>query len=112
MMFAVITGRGLSSLKRGLLAFSLTSIYLSVSSLVHAADDFIMIESTITGSQEQPKVISIVPWKSAKDPDYIGEDLVGLGEPINVFQTLDRVRFNRERLYIQSTRPSHYSKKR
>lgn len=70
------------------------------------AEEIIVIESTITGSQEQPKVISIVPWKATKDPDYIGEDIVGLGEPINVFQNLDRTRFNRERLYIGATRKS------
>ena len=69
------------------------------------AEDIILIESTITGSQEQPKVISIVPWKSALAPAAMGdEDVVGLGEPANVFQSLDRIEFNRERLYIGATR--------
>ena len=77
---------------------------MSLAPVLQAEDGIIMIESTITGSQEQPKVISIVPWKTATDPEYIGEELKGLGEPINVFQSLDRIKFNRERLYIGSTR--------
>ncbi len=69
-----------------------------------AAEDIIVIESKITGSKEQPKVISIVPWKPILDPGYIGEDLEGLGQVANVFQSLDRATFNRERRYISATR--------
>lgn len=82
------------------------TIFLLLNGFTVKAEEIIMIESTITGSQEQPKVISIVPWKGTKDPDYIGEDIIGLGEPLNVFQSLDRPSFNRERLYIGATRKS------
>lgn len=68
------------------------------------AQEVITIESTITGSQEQPKVISIVPWQQPKDPDYFGGDIVGLGTLDNVFQPINRAAFNRERRYITSIR--------
>ncbi|NRB40703.1 MAG: hypothetical protein HRU20_19915 [Pseudomonadales bacterium] len=82
----------------------LASVFAVFCSSFVMSEEIIMIESTITGSQEQPKVISIVPWKASADPEYIGEELHGLGDPVNVFQSLDRVKFNRERLYIGSTR--------
>ena len=68
------------------------------------AGEIIMIESTITGSQEQPKVISIVPWQKPVDPDYFGADITGLGSGADVFDLLDRDRFIREMQYISSMR--------
>ena len=86
-------------------------LLVTFSSVLIAEEKIIMIESTITGSQEQPKVISIVPWKPATDPEYIGEEVQGLGESVNIFQSLDRANFNRERLYIGSTRKIRYGTK-
>ena len=63
-----------------------------------------VIESTITGSQEQPKVISIVPWKEARDPKLMGESAVNLKISDSIFKNLDRVKFNRESLYMSATR--------
>jgi hypothetical protein len=88
-------------IKKLLLTAMLTA---SFSDLLLAEDDVIVIESTITGSQEQPKVISIVPWKGVLDPGYIGEEVEGLGQTANTFQSLDRISFNRERRYINATR--------
>ncbi len=68
------------------------------------SQEIIMIESTITGSQEQPKVISIVPWQKPIDPDYFGGDITGLGLGADVFHTLDRDTFNREMQYMSSMR--------
>ncbi len=82
----------------------LVYLLISFSGFCFAAEDIIVIESTITGSKEQPKVISIVPWKPILDPGYIGEEVEGLGQVDNVFQTLEPVTFNRERRYINATR--------
>ncbi|CAA0090710.1 Uncharacterised protein [BD1-7 clade bacterium] len=75
-----------------------------------AAQDVLIIESTVTGSQEEPKVLSIVPWQEPEDPSYIGEDVEGVGDSLDVFQTLDRDSFNRERLYILSARKTLQNK--
>ncbi len=68
------------------------------------AEDVVIIESTISGNSEQPKVLSIVPWKEPKLPEYMGDDIQGIGEVIDVFQTVDRKQFNRERQYLLSAR--------
>lgn len=67
-----------------------------------AQQQILTIESTITGSQEQPRVISIVPWQSIKEPEYLGKD-IELGIPSAVFDTIDRDSFNRELKYINAT---------
>lgn len=85
---------------------------------VLAAQQIITIESTITGSQEQPKVISIVPWQKPKQPEYFGGEVKGLqGEELmnkdnqkgsnlrqQIFQSIDRDAFTREMQYISSMR--------
>lgn len=87
------------------LIFILSTFILTLITIpVFAAQEIIMIESTITGSQEQPKVISIVPWQKPIDPDYFGTDITGLGMGADVFQTLDRDAFNREMQYMSSMR--------
>jgi hypothetical protein len=66
------------------------------------AQEILTIESTITGSQEQPKVISIVPWKEPKDPEYFGKDIQGLNKSLNDFEPLYRQSFQGEYKYIHS----------
>lgn len=89
---------------------------------VWAAQEIITIESTITGSQEQPKVISIVPWQKPRKPEYLGGNVKELeGEELlstenqqagrtslraQIFQPIDRDAFNREMQYISSMRKS------
>ncbi|HEY9033155.1 MAG TPA: hypothetical protein VIN71_04385 [Pseudomonadales bacterium] len=68
------------------------------------AQDVILIESRITGSQEQPKVISIVPWQKPLEPEYFGQDIEGLGLAFDVFRPLERQTFIRELRYITATR--------
>ncbi|MBN8429787.1 hypothetical protein JF535_02865 [Microbulbifer salipaludis] len=51
---------------------------LLVSSLCFAQDDsgeVITLESTIIGSQEQPKVLYIIPWKQANSLEKIDSTL-------------------------------------
>gem|GEM_PF-6608714 len=68
-----------------------------------AEQKILMIESTITGSQEQPRVISIVPWQGIEEPEYIGEDLQ-LDMVVDVFKPIERSAFNKEVGYIKATR--------
>lgn len=70
------------------------------------AQEVITIESTVTGSQEQPKVLSIVPWRQVEDPEYFGGEIVGLGQLTDVFEPISRESFNRERRYIETIRKS------
>jgi hypothetical protein len=78
-------------------------VLAGVSSPLFAAQpQIITIESTITGSQEQPKVISIVPWQKPRPPEYFGEEITGLGLKADVFQSIDRESFNREMHYIST----------
>ena len=67
------------------------------------AQELLTIETTITGSKEQPKVISIVPWQNTQTPGYFGEDIGGLGKT-DVIPLIDRRSFNLELRYISSMR--------
>lgn len=78
--------------------FSIMFLFAHVS----GAQDIITIESTITGSQEQPKVISIVPWKEPKDPGYFGKDIEGLNKQLDSFEPIYRQSFVSEYKYIRS----------
>ena len=68
------------------------------------AAEVITIESTITGSKEQPKVTSIVPWQQPKDPEYIEPDVSDLGGGNVSFDQLDRDTFKLEVNYISAMR--------
>ena len=83
--------------------WALLLLFLSGSVL---ADDIITIQSTITGSQEQPKVISIVPWQKPEDPDYFGKDAALKGKLPKDFKLLDRKSFAVELKYISVMRKS------
>lgn len=82
------------------LGLSLLALLLPATAM---AQQILTIESTITGSQEQPRVISIVPWHTVNEPEYIGEDL-NVELVVDVFKPLDRDAFNRELNYISATR--------
>lgn len=74
---------------------------LALSSAVFA-QEILTIESTITGSQEQPKVITIVPWQDPKPPQYFGEDITGLNQQKKQFNALERRSFKSEYQYIST----------
>jgi len=67
---------------------------------VHA-EQIIMIKSKITGSQEQPKVISIVPWQQPEDPNYFGQDSEPLVLKPKIFTPITRESFASEVKYLQ-----------
>lgn len=68
---------------------------------VLANEPVLRIESTITGNQEQPKILSIVPWQTIPEAKYIGEDIefeVGYEN----LEFIDRESFKLEVQYIRA----------
>lgn len=57
------------------------------------------LRSTVTGNQEQPKVLYIVPWQQAETPQLSYQPLQGLVE--DTFEEVDRREFLRELRYRQ-----------
>lgn len=80
-----------------MLAFSV--LILLVSEVF--SQEVLTIESTITGSKEQPKVITIIPWQRAKKPGYFGDDINGLDSQRSDLMPLRRENFKRELKYRQ-----------
>ncbi len=84
--------------------FSLLFVIMLTFSLPLHAQEILTIESQVTGSKEQPKVITIVPWKDASEPDYYGDDVTGLDENEMQFQPINRASFIQEVQYIKAIR--------
>jgi hypothetical protein len=61
----------------------------------------VSLHSTITGNQEQPKVLYIVPWQGPGGADQLNTGL----QPIvsDVFAPVDRREFQRELKYREMT---------
>jgi hypothetical protein len=55
------------------------------------------LRSTITGNQEQPKVLYIVPWQAPGGADHLAQPLQPMLQ--DVFATVDRAEFRRELRY-------------
>ena len=71
---------------------------------VHAADRLDLEGATITGSQELPKALHIVPWKSAEAGDLAGRPLNSLVDEI--LAPIDRDVFLRELEYYEAVHSS------
>lgn len=54
----------------------------------------VVLRSTVTGNQEQPKVLYIVPWQQADMPEFIYRPMQSLVD--GVYEPLDRNEFLRE----------------
>lgn len=65
------------------------------------AEASVTLHSTITGNQEQPKVLYIVPWQGPGGADQLNTGL----QPIvsDVFAPVDRREFQRELKYREMT---------
>jgi hypothetical protein len=70
----------------------------------HAAPDegkpretSVVLHSTITGNQEQPKVLYIVPWQPPGGVDQLQQPVQSLLD--DVFAPVDRAEFQRELKY-------------
>lgn len=70
----------------------------------HAADSLDLEGATITGSQELPKALHIVPWKSAVAGDLAGRPLNSLVDEI--LAPVDRDVFLRELEYYEAVHSS------
>lgn len=62
-------------------------------------NEVITVESTITGNQEQPNVLTIVPWKQADDFQLIEQ---GYDEQFDrIFPHLEPTEFERRRYFAE-----------
>ena len=57
-------------MKRRYVILLFTLVYSAMS---FSQDGVITIESTVTGNQEQPKVLYILPWKPATDDSILNQ---------------------------------------
>ena len=78
------------------------TVYLALPT--HAADQLDLEGATITGSQELPKALHIVPWKSAEAGDLAGRPLNSLVDEI--LAPIDRDVFLRELEYYEAVHSS------
>lgn len=74
---------------------------IALSPLVFAQDDeVISIETTVTGNQEQPKVLYIVPWKEATDTTILSLPITTKLD--DVFDHVDRAEHQRHVRFVES----------
>ena len=65
----------------------------------------VVLSETVTGNQEQPKVLYIVPWQAATDDTILNHSpLTQLHS--EVFQHVERADHNRELQYLQALSPT------
>jgi len=76
----------------------LISIALAALAQAAMAEDVVTFESTITGSQEQPKVIYIVPWQPPQAPAAMSQPIGNLVMQ-DLLQPIDRDTFLRQVQY-------------
>lgn len=85
-----------ANLKQWLAAICL--LLLMPHSLVASAQEArVVLRSTVTGNQEQPKVLYIVPWQQADTPELVYQPLQSLVS--DVFAQKERAEFLRELHY-------------
>ncbi|ARN72785.1 hypothetical protein [Oceanicoccus sagamiensis] len=75
----------------------LAIITVYASSTLFAQEAQVVLRSTVTGNQEQPKVLYIVPWQQADTPELIYQPLQSLVD--GVFEEVDRDELLRELRY-------------
>ena len=69
------------------------------------AKDYLDLESTqITGNRELPKVLYIVPWRSAELGDLVGRPVNSLLD--EVLEPVDRDVFRRQNRYFEALQPN------
>ena len=77
---------------------------LAASLTVMSQEARVVLRSSITGNQEQPKVLYIVPWQQAESPELVYQPLQSLVE--GVYEEVDREEFLREMRYRQQIEAS------
>ena len=72
---------------------------LAWTTAVVGQDNEVTIQSTVTGNQEQPNVLTIVPWKQADDFQVIEQ---GYDEQFDrIFPHLEPTEFERRRYFSE-----------
>lgn len=84
--------------------FLLCGFFLLVIGNVVAQEAKVVLRSTVTGNQEQPKVLYIVPWQQGETPELIYRPLQSLVQ--GVFEEVDREEFLRELRYREKINAS------
>ena len=79
-----------------------------LTSAVYAQEARVVLRSTVTGNQEQPKVLYIVPWQQADSPELIYQPLQTLVD--GVFEEVNRQEFVRELKYKEKISTLHAEK--
>lgn len=72
-------------------------LLLPYSLMTSAQEARVVLRSTVTGNQEQPKVLYIVPWQQADTPELAYQPLQSLVS--DVFAQKERAEFLRELHY-------------
>ncbi len=71
----------------------------------YAQDTTVNLQSTVTGNQEQPKVLYIVPWKAPSGPDSLYQS--PKSQLVDVFAHVERTELKREIQYRKQLQPQH-----
>lgn len=66
---------------------------------VYAEDGVLTMESTITGSQEQPKMLYIVPWQNVIPGEPVSQEVASKVIERQIFSPIDRAVFQRQIRY-------------
>ncbi len=73
-------------------------VWLPTSTMAAQEEIIVTLRSTVTGNQEQPKVLYIVPWQQPGGPENLYEPMRRAND---VFNPIDREEFVRELRYRQ-----------
>lgn len=73
--------------------------FLSLPAIAQQAD--ITINETVRGNEEQPKVLTIVPWQSPSGPEYLYRPLNSRLEQL--FKPVERAELRRQLHFISIT---------
>lgn len=72
-------------------------LMLALATTAYGQSNEVTVESRVTGNQEQPNVLTIVPWKQADDFQVIEQ---GYDEQFNrIFPHLEPTEFERRRFF-------------
>lgn len=72
-----------------------------IANLASAQSTVITLEETVTGNQEQPKVLYIVPWKTAANAEEFSQTISSQLQG-SVFEHIERAELRREVKYLES----------
>lgn len=84
------------------------AIGLLLPKLLIAQEAVVTLRATITGNQEQPKVMNIVPWRQPLATEF--EYMLSSGLAQDLFVEIDRDEFLRELNYRKMLTPQPVSK--